>query len=156
MDKFAKSTSGQVHYYVHKWTDHPKGCSEIWTSSLSPQVDEFITKSTSGQVHYDVLKWTNSLRSPQVDEFITKFLSGRIHYEIHKWTSSLRSPQMDEFITKSFSGQIQYKVHKWTSLILNPQKEVQSGQGHAYRLLSTNRQVTKYYVDGSFLKCIKS
>jgi len=52
MDEFVKFASGRVHYYIHKWTDHPKGCSEIikvhkWTSLLSPQVGEFITTSTN-------------------------------------------------------------------------------------------------------------
>ena len=61
-----------------------------WTSSLSPQADEFITTSTSGRIILRdaqkllVHKWTDSLPSPKVDEFITKST---------KWTSLLLSPQ---------------------------------------------------------------
>ena len=69
-----KSTSGQVHYQVHKWTSSSHG------DALK------LFKSTNGQVHYQVHKWMSSshgdalkLSSPQVDEFVIKFTSGRVH-----------------------------------------------------------------------------
>ena len=74
--------------YVHKWTDHRKGCLEI-------------IKSTSGRIR-QVYKWMNSLISPQVDESSQGILR---NYQVHKWTNS-PSPQVDEFINMSTSGQI--------------------------------------------------
>ena len=65
MNKFTKSTSGRVHYEVHKQT----------ILLRSPQVDEFITRSLSGRIHYEV------------------HISGQIHYQVHKWTSLILSPQ---------------------------------------------------------------
>ena len=82
MDKFIlwgcleviKSTSGRIHYKVHKWTSSShKDALKL----LSPQVDEFIIKSINGRVHYLVHKWMSSshndalkLLSPQMNEFI--------------------------------------------------------------------------------------
>ena len=85
--KLFESTSGRVHYQVHKWTS-------LLQNLQSGRIE---IVSTSGRVCYQVHKWTSLSQSPQ---------SGRIEIvEVHKWTSSLLSPQVDEFIIK----------HKWTN-----------------------------------------
>ena len=68
-----KSTSGRVHYQVHKWTSSSHR-DALKLSSL--QVDEVIIQS----------KRATSLLGPQVDMFIpwgcleiTKSTSGRVH-----------------------------------------------------------------------------
>ena len=92
-ESITKSTSGQVHYWVHKWT------SSFYRDALkllSPQVDKFIIKSTRGRIYYLVHKWISSLLGPQVDELIIRS-SNR--------TSSL-SLQVDKSIIGSISGQV--------------------------------------------------
>ena len=92
-ESIIKSTSGQVHYWVHKWMSSSHRDALKLSSS---QVDEFIIKSTRGRIYYLVHKWISSLLGPQVDELIIRSLN----------RASSLSLQVDKSIIGSISGQV--------------------------------------------------